>query len=376
MRIGIGLIGYGQIGRVHTYAYRALPLFYDPLPAEIELVGVCAHSEASAKKGREQGGYLFSCTDYHKLIERDDIDLVDVCSPNWQHAEAVMEALKAGKHVYCEKPLALDLKQAEEIVGLAKRSPGKTQIVSEYRFLPAIMRAKEMVQRSFLGRLFHFRGVYLHSGYIDTRRPISWRLQRSLAGGGALFDIGPHILDLMVHLVGMPSRICATTSTFVKRRPTEMGAKDYTMVDVDDATIMLLSFRGGGLGSVEVSRFATGSEDDLRFEICGSRGAISFNLMDPNWLQAFDNRGKEPSGFRRLATVQKYPPPAVLPPPKSSIGWIRSHVASQYGLINSIATDTEPSPNFEDALKVHMIMDAAYRSASTDGWMDIDPSAK
>jgi len=368
MRIGIGLVGYGQMGKVHAYAYRALPFYYDPLPAELELVGVSSRSESSAKKGMEQGGFRFYTTDYHKLIERDDIDLIDVCLPNWQHAEVVVAALKAGKSVYCEKPLAQDLRQAEEIVNVARKSPGKKQIVSEYRFLPSVMTARELIQKGFLGRFFHFRGVYLHSGYIDPERQVSWRLQKSLAGGGALFDLGPHILDLMMHLVGIPVSICAATSTFIRERPTVKGSKNKVKVDVDDATTMLMLFARDGLGYVEVSRFATGSEDDLRFEINGSRGAISFSLMDPNWLNVFNNREKEPRGFKKLATVQKYPPPAAMPPPKSSIGWIRSHVASQYSLINSIATNKEASPDFEDALKVHMIMDAAYRSASSGRW--------
>jgi predicted dehydrogenase len=227
------------------------------------------------------------------------------------------------------------------------------------------------MQGGFLGRLFHFRGLYLHSGYIDPQRPISWRMQKNLAGGGALFDLGPHILDIMMYLVGMPTHICASTETFIRERPEAKDSKKTSRVDVDDAAAMLMSFKEGGLGYVEVSRFATGSEDDLRFEINGSQGAMSFNLMEPNWLHVFDNREKEPRGFRKLATVQKYPPPAVFPPPKSSIGWIRSHVASQYSFVNAIATGAETSPDFEDALRVHMIMDAAYRSASTGKWEDV-----
>jgi predicted dehydrogenase len=193
-----------------------------------------------------------------------------------------------------------------------------------------------------------------------------------MIGGGVLVDLGPHILDIMHHLVGEVEEVCAVTETFFKERPSPENPKEMLPVDVEDAVLLLLRFTNGALGYAEMSRVATGAEDEMRFEIHGQNGALAFNLMKPNELLAFDAREpKDRQGFKVITTVQKYPPPAVMPAPKFTMGWIRSHVAAQYSFLDCIVHDRMPSPNFRDAVHLHQVLDAAYRSVGKKGWVKV-----
>jgi predicted dehydrogenase len=376
--IGIGVVGFGLMGRVHTYAWRAIPLLYNGEPCHIRLVAVCDVNEQAAEAGREQGDFFFRTTDYRELVHHPEVQVVDICVPNRWHGEIIREALRAGKHVYCEKPLAYDYDEAKELATLARQAAAKgikTQVVSEYRFFPATMKAKELAQNGFLGRLFHFCGCYLHSGYVDPNRPLEWRLRKEIIGGGVLVDLGPHLLDLMLWLldgIDEPVAVCGMTETFVKERPLPEDPTKKAPVEVDDAASALIRFRSGALGYVEFSRVATGTEDELRFEIHGDKGAIGFNLMEPNWLWVFD-RTQPPSewGFKKLSTVQKYPPPAAYPSPKFTLGWMRSHVHAQFSFLDAIVHDKPTKPDFDDALKVHQLIAAIYQSAQTQTWVSL-----
>lgn len=368
----IGIIGFGQMGRVHAYAYRSIPLYYDGFPCRIVLKGVCDANEQLAAKGVEQAGFEFMTTDFRELIARNDIDVVNICTPNKMHREALLAAFGAGKHVYCEKPLAFNEAEAKEILGAAERAGVKHQITSEYRFIPAIMKAKELIDQNFVGRVFHFRGAYLHAGYIDPNRPREWRMQKDVIGGGVLVDLGPHILDIMHHLVGEAAEVSASMETFFRERPLPGNPSTMAPVEVEDAMTVLLRLKNGALGTVEMSRVATGAEDELRIEIHGQNGALAFNLMQPNELLAFNALDPKPlQGFRKISTVQKYGAPAVMPAPKFTMGWIRSHVAAQYAFLDSIINDRPASPDFRDALRVHHLIGALYRSVESKGWIAI-----
>ncbi len=370
--IRVGMIGYGQMGRIHTYAYRSIPLYYDGHPCRIILKSVCDANEALAKKGVEQAGYESWTTDYRELVERHDIDVVNVCTPNRQHKDAVIAALKNGKHVYCEKPLAFNEAEAQEIFAVAEQTGLKHQITAEYRFIPAIMKAKELIESGFVGRVFHFRGFYLHSGYIDPKRPCEWRLQKEVIGGGVLVDLGPHILDIMHHLVGEAEEVSATMETFFRERPLPEDPSKMRKVEVEDAMTAVMKLKNGALGIAEMSRVATGAEDEMRFEIHGQNGALAFNLMQPNELLAFDAReAKGVQGFKRISTVQKYPPPAVMPAPKFTMGWVRSHIAAIYHFLDCVVHDRMPSPNFSDAVKIHHLMESLYASVETKRWVRV-----
>jgi len=374
--LGVGIVGYGFIGKVHTYAYLNLPLFYDPPPARIKLVGVCTAHKETAEKARKEAGFEFATTDYRELLARDDIHVINCCTPNHLHRKLLIDVLKAGKHIYCDKPLALNLKEAKEILEVVKKSRVVHQMTFEYRFIPAMMRAKQLIEEEFLGRVFHFRACYLHSGYIDPERPMSWRLDKDKAGGGALFDLGSHVLDLVRYLLGECRTVFATTRTFIKERPLRRGSSKKASVKVDDLVLIQLEMESGALGTVEASRLATGTNDELRIEIYGDKGAIYFNLMEPNWLWIYDTRDEsEPiggrRGFKRIETVQRYPEPAVLPGPKFAIGWMRYHLASQHEFVRRIVSGQKGDPDFFDGYKVQKITEAALLSAARKGWVDL-----
>jgi len=374
---GVGIVGCGFIGKVHTYAYLNLPLFYDPPPAKVRLVGVCTAHKDTAEKAKGVGNFSFAATSYQDLLERDDIHIINCCTPNYLHKDLLIDALRAGKHIYCDKPLAMNLEEAREILKAAEQSNSVHQMTFEYRFIPAIMRAKKLVADGFLGKVFSFRGFYLHSGYIDPSRPMSWRLDKKQAGGGALFDLGSHILDLVRYLLGEYRAVFATTCTFIKERPLPDESTKKAKVEVDDISFLQIKMQSGAVGTVEVSRLATGTNDELRIEIHGSRGAIYFNLMDPNWLWIYDTKDpKQPigglRGFKKIETVQRYPEPASLPGPKFSIGWMRYHIASQFDFITKIVEKKEARPSFLDGYKVQEVTEAAQVSARERRWVNLD----
>ncbi len=375
--LGVGIVGWGFIGKVHTYAYLNLPLFYQPSPAKVKLVGVCTAHEATAKQAKKIAGFQFATTSYQDLLEREDIDIINCCTPNYLHRDILVSALKAGKHVYCDKPLAINLHQAKEILNVAEKSSSVHQMTFEYRFIPAIMRAKKLIDEGFLGKVFSFRGCYLHSGYIDPSRPMSWRLDKKKAGGGALFDLGSHVLDLIRHLLGEYRAVFAKSYTFIKERPLPEDLTEKAKVEVDDISFLQIEMENGAAGSVEVSRLATGTNDELRIEIHGSKGAIYFNLMDPNWLWVYDTKDPEKPigglrGFKKIETVQRYPEPAFLPGPKFSIGWMRYHIASQFDFVTRIVEDKKGNPGFYDGYKVQEVMEAAQISARKRRWVNLD----
>ncbi len=373
--LGVGMIGYGFMGRMHTYAYQSLPFLYDPPPARVRRVVVCTAHEETARKAAEHGGYEDAVTDYRRVIDDPRVDIVHICTPNAAHREACVAALEAGKHVYCDKPLALNVAQAEEIVAAADKAPCVThQMTFQYRFLPATLRAKELMDAGFVGRLFGYRAAYLHAGYVEADRPMSWRLDAAASGGGALFDLGSHIIDLMRHLAGDVARVSATCRTLIPERPDGKGGT--ARVEVDDLALMQVELANGALGTIEATRLATGTNDELRFEIHGDKGALRFNLMDPNWLHAYDHReatgpyGGE-RGFKAIEAVQRYPKPAALPGPKNAVGWMRAHIACLHNFVTCVVEGRPAKPDFHDGLAVQRIMAAAQRSSETGRWVPV-----
>lgn len=370
--LGIGVIGFGFMGRLQSYCHTAIPWIYDPPPARTRLVGVATTRQRTAEQALAHG-YSFATDDWRKLIARDDVHVVHVCTPNDMHAQQAAAALAAGKHVYCDKPLARTFEEAKLIAAAARAARGKFQLVCQYRYLPATIRARQLVEAGFLGRLLGFRAVYLHAGYVDVNRPMSWRMDMSRSGAGALGDLGSHILDLLLHLVGPFEKVFADLPTLIGERPAADGGR--AKVEVDDIAYLMLRTAEGATGTVEASRLATGAQDDLRFELHGSRGAMRFNLMDPNWLEVYDNTPAEAAyggerGFKRIECVQRYPN-ARLPGPKFAIGWDRAHVECLAAFLRAIADDTPTSPGIDDAMAVQAIMHAAQQSSAAGRWMEM-----
>ncbi len=357
---GVGIAGYGFIGRVHAYAYTVIPFYYNDLPAKIKLVGVCARSEESRSIAMNQADFEFATDAPEKLINDERIHIINCCLPNDMHYELVKMAISAGKHVYCDKPLALNVKQAEELAELARKSTVKTQMVFQLRFFPAIMKAKQLVEEGFLGRINFFRFIYLHSSCVrQTKKPYSWKAEFDRVGGGVLVDLGSHIIDLARYLVGEFTSVYAKTQNFTS--PDKR---------TDDLAILQVETEKGATGILEASKMATGTNDEVRFEIYGSDGALAFNSMEPNWLLAYNmNDPEEPigglRGFKKIETVQRYPDAKGIPLSKFSIGWIRSHVACMHSFLISVMLDRPAVPSFDDGLAVQKIIEAAYSSSST-----------
>lgn len=373
--INIGLIGYGGIGRVHALAYRAIPFYYG-LPAHtVKIVGVATTRAASAQKAAQEIGCEFWTADYRELLARGDIDVVDVTTPNHVHAEIVIAAAQAGKHIYCEKPLAITVAEGQRMVAAAAQAGVKTQMTFNLRFFPAVARARQLIESGFLGNIFSFRGRYYRSSYIAADKPLSWRLRKDVSGGGALFDLGSHILDLIYYLLGDYSAVQATVDTLIKARPVAAGASETAPVDVDDIALMHVRMASGILGLIETSRMGTGFTNDLPVEIFGDKGAIRFNLADPAWLEVYDVRDAESPlggmrGFRKIEAVGRYPG-AKSPDWTMAPGFERSHAECQYQFLKAIAEDRPAAPSLADGLHIQTVMEAAMRASAEERWVKI-----
>ena len=373
--INIGLIGYGGIGRVHALAYRAIPFYYG-LPADtVKIVGVATTRAASAQKAAQEIGCEFWTADYRELLARGDIDVVDVTTPNHVHAEIVIAAAQAGKHIYCEKPLAMTVAEGQRMVAAAAQAGVKTQMTFNLRFFPAVARARQLIESGFLGNIFSFRGRYYRSSYIAADKPLSWRLRKDVSGGGALFDLGSHILDLIYYLLGDYSAVQATVDTLIKARPVAAGSSATALVDVDDIALMHVRMASGILGLIETSRMGTGFTNDLPVEIFGDKGAIRFNLADPAWLEVYDVRDAESPlggmrGFRKIEAVGRYPG-AKSPDWTMAPGFERSHAECQYQFLKAIAEDRPAAPSLADGLHIQTVMEAAMRASAEERWVKI-----
>lgn len=368
--IGIGMLGFGGIGKVHALAWRSLPSIYPAMP-ESRLAAVCTRSKESAEAAAREGGFARSYTTIEALVADPEISVIDCVLPNDAHRAALATVLAAGKHVYCEKPLALSGAEARDLFTLAAASKGKLGMTFNYRFIPAIMRAKKLISDGALGEIYSFQFEYFHSGYQDAARPLTWRMRKELSGGGALVDMGAHIIDLARHLLGDFAAVSAITKTWIPERPLSRGASEKGNVTVDDAAWVTARLTSGALGTLVTSRFATGAADDLRFRIEGSKGAVRFDLMDANWLYFFNtSRSSDELGWSRLETIQSYPG-AVVPPARSIIGWERSHAENQYRFLTAVSEGRDPSPGIVDGLAVHLVIDAAYEAARCGNWVEI-----
>ena len=374
-KLNVAMIGYGGIGRVHAMAYRNIP-FHFGLPADtINIVGVSTTRRETAEKAAREIGCEVWTTDYRELIARNDVHLIDCCVPNHAHEETVLAAAAAGVSVYCEKPLAMNVAEGRRMVQATENAGVKTQMTFNFRFFPAMTRARQLVEDGFLGNVFSFRGRYYRSSYIDYDKPLSWRLSKEIAGGGALFDLGCHVLDLIYYLMGDFGSVQATLDTLIKQRPVAAGATEKAPVDVDDIALMHIRMADGTLGLVEISRMGTGSTNDLQIEIFGDKGAIRFNAADPSWLEVYDARDAHQPlggmrGFRRLETVQQHKgqksPDGSMPP-----GFVRAHAECQYQFLKAISEDLPTSPTLADGLRVQETMEAAVRSSAEGRWVTI-----
>ena len=278
----------------------------------------------------------------------------------------------ADKHIYCEKPLCISAAQASEIAELAQKSPKIHKIVFNNRYLPAILRAKELIEEGRLGRILSFDAAYLHSGAVSITKNAGWKQDKEICGGGVLLDLGSHAIDLIYHLCGTFDSVCATTQIAFPIRAGINGMPWNT--NADEAFYMLTKLKNGAMGTIRASKISCGTNDDLSLEIYGEKGALKFSLMQPSFLQFYDNTLPENDlggqrGFINIETVGRYPfPGGFFPAPKAPVGWLMGHVESYYHFLNSVHSETNTSPNFTDAVYIQSIMEAAYRSAESRTW--------
>lgn len=370
--IGIGLIGYGGIGRVHALAYRALPFYYG-LPADtFRIVGVATSRIETAEKAAREIGCDVWTADYRDLLARDDIQVIDCCVPDFAHEEVLVAAAAAKKHIYCEKPLSLGMDDGRRIVEAVRNAGVNNGLTFNFRYYPAILRAKQLIDEGFLGRVFSFRGRYYRSSYIDANKPISWRLRK---GGGALHDLGSHVLDLLYYLLGEADSVQATLETLIQERPVAAGSTERVRVDVDDMALLHLRLSDNTLGLVEISRMGTGATNDMVIEVFGDKGAIRFEAANPSWLEVYDTREPDKPtggtrGFTRVETVQRYDgqkaPDWTMPP-----DFVRTHAECQYQFLKAVMDGRPASPSFADGLHIQAIMEAAVQSSNEGRWVSI-----
>lgn len=370
--LGIGLVGFGMIGKVHALAYNEIPQYYPHTLPPINLAAVCTTRAESAEKAAREGGFGAWTTSVAELVARDNVQVVDVCLPNFAHRPTILAALDAGKHVIVDKPLALTANEALEIEDKARGAGLRVGVVFNYRFVPALERAQKLVAQGALGSIYHFHIDYLHTGYQNPNRPLSWRLRQKESGGGALVDLGSHVIDMARYLLGDFEEVRATTHTFINNRPISAGSTEHAAVDVDDAAWLDARMKNGALGTLFVTRFATGAVDDMNVQVYGERGALKFSLQDANVLQWFDaTLAEEHQGWKRIPTGTQYAG-AVVPPPRSILGWNRTHAENIYQFLRALADNKPFSPDAADGARVHQVIDAAYESADSNSWVALN----
>ena len=375
-KIGIGMIGYGGVARVHAIGYRSIPLHYG-FPADtVTIVGVAESTPEAARKAAAELGCEVWTADYRELLARDDVDVVDCSVPNNRHEQIIVDAARAGKHIYCEKPLAMNVAEGRRMVDAAKTAGVKTQMNFNFRYYPAVTRARQLIESGFVGRVFSFRGCFYRSSYINPDKPMSWRLRKDIAGAGALFDLGSHVIDLVYYLLGDFRSVLATVDTLIKERPVAPGAAEKAPVDVDDIVLMQARLADGALGSIEISRMGTGAANDMKIEIFGDRGALRFSADDPSWLEVYDVRDSDQplgglSGFRKVPTIGRYSG-QMAPDWSMSPGFTRTFAESQYQFLKAVSDDLPTSPTLADGLHVQEVMEAALRSSDEKRWVGLE----
>ena len=362
----IGMLGFGSMGKTHTWCLKNIPFFYSSYP-EIELVGVCAAHYEKALAAKEAYGFRFAAKTEDEIIYSNEIDTVDVCTPNCFHYETLKKIILAGKNVYCEKPLCVTAAQAEEIARLAKEQGVTAQIVFNNRFMSPIMRAKEIINEGKVGRVLSFSVKYLHSSALDTEKKAGWKQDKDICGGGVLFDLGSHAVDLIYHLCGELESVIGKSQIAYPLR-TGVGGQPWE-TNADEAFYMIATLKGGGVGTFEISKITTGANDDLVLEIHGDKGSIKFDLMDPNFLYFYDASAQGGNlggycGYTKIECVNRYPAPGgIFPGIKAPIGWLRGHLGSYYSFVDSVENNKKPMPDFESGAYVQLVLERAYESA-------------
>ncbi|MDH6213734.1 putative dehydrogenase [Streptomyces pseudovenezuelae] len=377
-RLGVAMIGHSFMGAVHSQAWRTAPRVFD-LPFDVDMTVVCGRDPKGTARAAERLGWGDWAADWQQVVRRDDVDVVDICTPGDSHADIATAALAAGKHVLCEKPLANTVEEAERMAAAAQvaaEAGVRSMVGFNNRRVPALAHAARLIAEGRIGEVRHVRAQYLQDWIVDPEFPLVWRLRKERAGSGALGDLGSHVIDLLQHLTGERlTGVSATQATFVTERPlptessglSARAGEQRGQVTVDDATAFTGRLEGGALVVVEATRFATGRKNAMRIEVNGSRGSVAFDFESMNELLLYDADDPETeAGFRRiLVTEPEHPYLGAWWPPGHGLGYEHAFVHQVHDFLTAVAEDgSEPRPSFADGLQVQYVMRAVERSAA------------
>jgi predicted dehydrogenase len=384
-KINVGMIGYSFMGKAHSFGYKNVGIFYELESLPVMKV-LCGRKVEGVSAAAERYGWESYETDWKKLVHRDDIDVVDICTPNNQHHEIVIGTAEAGKNIFCEKPLAKTLGEAKEMLQAVRKAGVKHMIGFNYRTVPAIVLAKRLIDEGKLGEIYHFRGVYLQDWIVDPKVPLSWRLNGEIAGSGPLGDLAAHTVDIARYLLGDITSVVANWKTIIEERPLQaetvkgtgigdvQAAEETGKVTVEDAVMFLAKFANGALGTFEATRFATGRKNYNTFEVNGSKGSVRFCFEDMNRLEFYSREDVNyAQGWRNiLATEGVHEFAGAWWPPGHIIGYGETFVNEVYVLLDALAKDKMPKPDFVDGIKCQAILEAVVNSIKSKAWESVE----
>jgi predicted dehydrogenase len=375
-KLNVAIIGTGFMGKAHSNAWGQVPKFFQLGIKPVMKVACDTEIDCTTTFANNWGWETIE-TDWRKVVERKDVDIIDVCTPTWLHQEIAVAAAQNGKHIFCEKPITLSYAGAKEMFEAAEKAGVVHYLNHNYRRAPAITFAKQLIDEGKIGTIFHWRGTYLQDWITDPNFPLTWHLQSKFAGAGPHFDLNSQSVDLGRYLVGEIEAVTAMMKTFITERPLPgigagtfkagTGATDKGKVTVDDAAFFLAEFENGALGSFEASRFASGRKNYNYFEIYGSKGSLVFNLERMNELQFLDlSNPVDEQGFRTiLVTNSTHPYISAWWPPGHIIGYEHEFSHAIVDFLGAIEKGTKISPNFYDGMRAMQVLEAAMKSATT-----------
>jgi predicted dehydrogenase len=381
-KVRYGLVGYKFMGKAHSNALARIGMFMEP-DFLVDRQVLCGRDPAWLADAARKFGWNDTETDWRKLVARPDVDAIDITAPSDAHAAIALEAAACGKHIFCEKPLALNLADGRAMLEAARKNGVKHQIGFNFRFAPAVQLAKKLISEGRLGRIFHFRGLYLQDWIIDPSFPLVWRLDKKVCGSGSHGDLGAHLIDLSRFLLGDIDRVVGHSKTFVTERPrvekmsglSGKASADAPMgkVEVDDATLFLCEFQNGALGSFEATRFAQGHRNAMSFEINGSKGSLRFEVERINELQYYNADDEDwIQGFRTIqCTEGGHPYMQAWWPAGHPIGYEHTFVHELYEFSKSIVHDLPTSPDFAEGVACSQVLEAVDLSIQHRAWVDV-----
>ncbi len=381
--LNVGLVGYQFMGKAHSNAYRQVGHFFPEMSAVPVMKAICGRNESAVAAAASNLGWESYETDWRKLIERKDIDVIDVSTPGNLHAEISIAAAKAGKHVLCEKPLGNTAEEGKAMLDAVQSAGVKHGVFFNYRKVPAVALAKQLIDDGVIGKPYHWRAVYLQDWIVDPDFPLVWRLKKETAGSGVHGDLNAHLIDLARYLVGEITEVSGLTETFIKQRP-ELAAVDARLggsadktrmgdVTVDDTSMFLARFANGAVGTFEATRFALGRKNYNHFEINGSKGSIVFNQERMDELEVYtEDTHKGTFGFRNInVTTGDDPYSGHYWPAAHIIGYAETFTNLIFDAFHAIGEGRNPSPDFVDGYKNNVVLDAVMKSAETKVWVGI-----